>query len=98
MVCDFPQFTSPSFSLGVYQEEKHALPKGVVPVNWEPDIPTIELQVLNYDLEDILTRAIMSSANYSSTPLSPCTSSPSLIAKFLLLFDRSKCLHGFAYF
>ncbi|KAJ8430357.1 hypothetical protein Cgig2_020427 [Carnegiea gigantea] len=44
---DLPQFTPPSFNLGVSQEEKQALPKGVVLVDLELDILTTEVQVLN---------------------------------------------------
>ena len=61
---------TPSFSLGASQEEKQALRKGVVHVDSEPDIPTRKVQVLNCDVEDVLTRDIMSSTHCISTPLS----------------------------
>ncbi|KAJ8424379.1 hypothetical protein Cgig2_033996 [Carnegiea gigantea] len=44
----------------VSQEEKQALPKGVVLVNSKPNIPITEVQVLNFDVEVVLMRGIMS--------------------------------------
>ncbi|KAJ8430873.1 hypothetical protein Cgig2_011336 [Carnegiea gigantea] len=78
-VHDFLKFTPPSFTPG----EKEALPKGVVIADSEPNILTEKVQV------DILIRCMKSSAQYSSTPLPPGTSSHSLMANFLLLFDES---------
>ncbi|KAJ8427231.1 hypothetical protein Cgig2_023068 [Carnegiea gigantea] len=40
---------------------KATLPQGVALVDSELDIPTAEVQVLNCDVEDVLTRCIMSS-------------------------------------
>ncbi|KAJ8422132.1 hypothetical protein Cgig2_024219 [Carnegiea gigantea] len=50
------KFTPPNFSLGVSQEATEALPKGVVLVDSEPDVLITEAQVLNCDMEDVLTR------------------------------------------
>ncbi|KAJ8423197.1 LOW QUALITY PROTEIN: hypothetical protein Cgig2_019239 [Carnegiea gigantea] len=74
-----------------------SLPNGVVLVYSEPDILTTEVQVLNYDVENVLTRGIMSSAHIN-TPLPVGTSSRSLVAEFLMLFDESKWHYGFASF
>ncbi|KAJ8424729.1 hypothetical protein Cgig2_011961 [Carnegiea gigantea] len=63
-VRDFPQFTPPNFSLRV-----SLLPKGVVLVDLEPDISLVEVQILNCDVEDVLTRGIMSSSHCINTPL-----------------------------
>ncbi|KAJ8425630.1 hypothetical protein Cgig2_024285 [Carnegiea gigantea] len=70
MVHDFPQFAIPSFSLGVSQDEKEALPKGVV-VDSLPDILAVAVQVINCDVEDVITRCVMTSAQCISTPLLP---------------------------
>ena len=94
----FLQFTAPSFSLGVSQEQNQAMPKRVNLIGSETDILTTEVQVPSYDVEDVLIRVIMSSPQYSSTPLLLGTSSCSLIAQFLLLLERSKWHYGFAYF
>ena len=59
---------------------------------------TIEVQVLNYDVKDVLIRGFMSSAYHISTPLLLGTSSHSLIAEFFLMCDGSKCHYGFALF
>ena len=88
-VHDFSHFKSPSFSLGVSQEKKQVLPKGVILVDLEPNISTLEVQVLNYDVEDVLTICVMSPAYCISTPLLG-TSSCSLMDDFLFLFHGSK--------
>ncbi|KAJ8435775.1 hypothetical protein Cgig2_019194 [Carnegiea gigantea] len=50
--------------------EKHfALPKGVVLVDSEPNIVAVEVQVVNHDMKNVLTRGIMSSTHYINTPL-----------------------------
>ncbi|KAJ8423861.1 hypothetical protein Cgig2_027122 [Carnegiea gigantea] len=88
-VHDFPHFTPPSVSLRVSQEKKQVVPKGVILVDLESNIPTLEVQVLNYDVEDVLTICVMSLAHCISTPLLG-TSSCSLVDDFLLLFYGSK--------
>ena len=90
---DFSQFTPPNFSHRV-----SLLPKGVVLVDLEPDILIIEVQILNSDVEDVLTRGIMSSSHCINTPLPPGTFFRSLIAKFLLMFDGGKWHYGLHYF
>ena len=91
---DLPKFTPPNFTHGVSQEEKEALPKGVVIVDSEPDIPKAKVEVLNCDVEDILIRGMKSSAQSNTTPLPPGASSRILVANFLLLFDGSKRHYG----
>ncbi|KAJ8425615.1 hypothetical protein Cgig2_005294 [Carnegiea gigantea] len=46
-VHDFPQFDVPSFSLGVSQEEKQALPEGIVVVDSQPDDLAAAMQIPN---------------------------------------------------
>ncbi|KAJ8421667.1 hypothetical protein Cgig2_007972 [Carnegiea gigantea] len=47
----------------VSQEDKQALPKGVVLLDSEPNIPIPEMHVLNYDVQDVRMRCMMSSAH-----------------------------------
>ena len=81
---NFPQFAISSFSIGVSQEEKEALPKGVVVIDLQPDILASVVQVINCDVEDVVTRCMMTSAQCISTPLLPGTSSYSLTTEFFV--------------
>jgi len=83
-VHDFPQFDVPSFSLGVSQEEKKALPRGVVVVHTQPDSLAIAVQIINYGVEDIIMKCMTTSAQCISTLSLPGTSSCSLPAEFFV--------------
>ena len=74
MMHDFPQFTIPNFSPRVSQKEKDALPEGVVVANLQPDSLAAAVQVINCDVEDIVTRCMTASAQCISTPSLPGTS------------------------
>ena len=84
MVHDFPQFAICDFSLGLSQEQKQALPEGVVIVDSQPDILVAAVQVINCDLEDVITRCMMTYAQCICTPLLPGTSSHTLAAEFFI--------------
>ncbi|KAJ8424153.1 hypothetical protein Cgig2_001615 [Carnegiea gigantea] len=74
-------FAIPSFSLRVSQEEKESLPKGVV-VDSQLDILVVAAQVINCDVEDVVMRCMVTSAQCISTPLLLDTSSRSLASEF----------------
>ncbi|KAJ8420608.1 hypothetical protein Cgig2_023942 [Carnegiea gigantea] len=64
-------FDVPSFRLGVSQEEKEVLPKGVVVVNSQPDSLAIVVQEINCDVEDIVMKCMTTSAQCISTSSLP---------------------------
>ncbi|KAJ8420427.1 hypothetical protein Cgig2_014306 [Carnegiea gigantea] len=55
------KFTIPSFSLGVSQEEKKLLPEGVVVVDLHSDSLATAVQVINCDVEDVVTLCMTTS-------------------------------------
>ncbi|KAJ8426238.1 hypothetical protein Cgig2_018523 [Carnegiea gigantea] len=63
------KFTIPRLSLGVSQEEKESLLEGVIIVDSEPDSLVVAVQVINCEVEDVVTRCMMTSAQCISTPL-----------------------------
>ncbi|KAJ8420849.1 hypothetical protein Cgig2_023138 [Carnegiea gigantea] len=65
-VHDFTLFAISNFSLGVSQEEKELLLEGVVVVDSQPDSLAGAVQVINYDLEDIVTRCVTTSPHSAS--------------------------------
>ncbi|KAJ8425625.1 hypothetical protein Cgig2_024280 [Carnegiea gigantea] len=54
-----------------FHKEKEALPEGVVIVDSQPDIIAVAVQIINYDVEDVVTRCVTTSAQCISTPLLP---------------------------
>ncbi|KAJ8434371.1 hypothetical protein Cgig2_031617 [Carnegiea gigantea] len=64
----FPQFGILSFSLGMSQEEKEVLPKGVLVVDSHPDSLAAAVQVMNCDMEDIVMECMTTSAQRINTP------------------------------
>ncbi|KAJ8421246.1 hypothetical protein Cgig2_013347 [Carnegiea gigantea] len=74
-----PILLQDSFSLGVSQEEKEALPEGVVIVDSQLGNLVAAVQVINYDVEDVVMRYMTTSAQCISTPLMLGTSSHSYI-------------------
>ncbi|KAJ8426722.1 LOW QUALITY PROTEIN: hypothetical protein Cgig2_004221 [Carnegiea gigantea] len=80
-VHDFPQFTISSFSLRVSQEEKESLPKGVIIVDLQPDYLAAAVRVINCDVEDVVTRCMMTFAQCINPPLLPGISSRSVVVK-----------------
>ena len=66
------------------QEEKEALPKGVVVVDSQPNILATAVQLINCHMEDVVTRYITTSAQCISTSLLPCTFSRSHVAEFFV--------------
>jgi len=85
-VHDFLQFDVPSFSLEVSQEEKEAQPEGVFIVDSQPHSLEAAVQVINCDVEDIVTKYMTTSAQCTSIPSLPGTSSCSLPDKFIVVF------------
>ncbi|KAJ8420504.1 hypothetical protein Cgig2_024709 [Carnegiea gigantea] len=65
------KFAIPSSSLGVSQEEKEPMFEGVVVVDSQPDSLAAVVQVINYDVEDVVTRCMTTLAQCISTPLLP---------------------------
>ena len=68
------------------QEEKEPLLEGIVIVDSQSDSLAAALQVINFNVDDVVARCMMTSTQYISTPLLSGTSSRSLVAESFVAF------------